>query len=228
VRRNLERWSAAAGVAYVLFAVVGFVFVPDPPSPSISNEGLLAFFEENTQELSFQVFFFGLASIFFLWFIGTLAGAMRRAENDPGLRLDAIALGAGATANAVFVGGLVCWSAMAASADTVLDQGVARGLYDLGRFAYTLSGIPAAAFVMAVSAGVLRTGFLPAAVGWAGSLLTLILVVDVAGATVGDNDAFGPTGTYGVFTFLLFLVWTLVTSLYLFQRIAPARRTAET
>jgi hypothetical protein len=227
VRRNLERWSAATGVAYVLLAVVGFFFVPDPPSPSTSNEGLLAFYEQNTQELSWQVFFFGLASIFFLWFIGTLAGAMRRAEPDPAPRLHAIALGAGAAANAVFIVGMICWSAMAASADTVLDQGVARGLYDLGRFAYTLSGIPAAAFVFAVSLGVLRTGFLPAAVGWAGSLLTLILIVDVAGATAGDNDSFGPTGSYGVFTFLLFLVWTLVTSLYLFQRIAPARTAPE-
>jgi hypothetical protein len=225
--RSLERWSAATGVAYVLLAIVGFFFVPNPPSPSISNEGLLAFYEQNTQELAFQVFFFGLASICFLWFIGTLAGAMRRAEDDPALRLHAIALGAGASANGVFIAGMVCWSALAASADTVLDQGVARGLYDLGRFAYTLSGLPAAAFVLAVSIGVLRTGFLPAAVGWAGGLLTLILIVDVGGATVGNGDEFGPTGSYGVFTFLLFLVWTLVTSLYLVQRIAPARRMPE-
>jgi hypothetical protein len=225
--RSLERWSAATGVAYVVLSVVGFFFVPDPPTPSVSNEGLLAFYERNTQELAFQVFFFGLASICFLWFVGTLAGALRRAEADPALGLHAIALAAGATASAVFILGMVCWSAMAASADTVLDQGVARGLYDLGRYAYTLSGIPAAAFVLAASVGVLRTGFLPAAVGWAGALLTLVLIVDVGGATAGASDDFGPTGSYGVFTFLLFLVWTLVTSLFLFQRIAPARTAPE-
>jgi Domain of unknown function (DUF4386) len=225
--RSLERWSAATGVGYVLLAVIGFVFAPDPPAPSISNDGLLGFFEENTQELAFQVFFFGLASICFLWFVGTLAGAMRRAEDDPALRLHAIALAGGTAANAVFVAGMVCWAAMAASADSVLDQGVARGLYDLGRYAYTLSGLPAAAFVLAVSVGVLRTGFLPNAVGWAGGVLTLILIVDVGGATVGDSDSFGPTGTYGVFTFLLFLVWTLVTSLFLVQRIAPSRTAPE-
>jgi hypothetical protein len=148
--RSLERWSAASGVGYVLLAVIGFIFVPDPPAPSISNEGLLAFFEENTQELALQVFFFGLASICFLWFVGTLAGAMRRAEDDRAVRLHAIALAGGTAAMAVFVTGMVCWAAMAASADSVLDQGVARGLYDLGRYAYTLSGIPAAAFVLAV------------------------------------------------------------------------------
>lgn len=226
--RSLERWSAASGVGYVLLAVIGFIFVPDPPAPSISNEGLLAFFEENTQELAFQVFFFGLASICFLWFVGTLAGAMRRAEDDRALRLHAIALAGGTAAMAVFVTGTVFWAAMAASADSVLDQGVARGLYDLGRYAYTLSGLPAAAFVLAVSVEVLRTGFLPNAVGWAGGVLALILVVDVGGATVGASDDFGPTGSYGVFTFLLFLVWTLVTSLFLFQRIAPARTAPET
>jgi hypothetical protein len=225
--RSLERWSAATGVGYVFLAVVGFFFLPDPPAPTISNEGLLGFFDENRQELAFQVFFFGLASICFLWFIGTLAGAMRRAEDNPALRLHAIALAAGATANAVFIAGMICWAAMAASAHDVLDQGVARGLYDLGRYGYTLSGLPAAAFVLAVSLGVLRTGFLPPAVGWAGVLLALILIVDVGGATVGNGDDFGPTGSYGVFTFLLFLVWTLVTSLFLVQRIAPARTAPE-
>jgi hypothetical protein len=225
--RSLERWSAATGVGYVLLAVVGFFFVPDPPAPTISNEGLLTFFDQNRQELAFQVFFFGLASICFLWFIGTIAGAMRRAEDNPALRLHAVAVAAGATANAVFIAGMVCWAAMAASAHDVLDQGVARGLYDLGRYGYTLSGIPAAAFVLAVSLGVLRTAFLPPAVGWAGGLLTLILIVDVGGATVGNGDDFGPTGSYGVFTFLLFLVWTLVTSLFLVQRIAPRRTVPE-
>jgi hypothetical protein len=225
--RDWERWAAGTGVAYVVFAVIGFFFVPDPPKPSVSNEGLLAYFATKTEELSFQVFFFALAGISFLWFIGTLAGALRRAE-EGSLGLAAIAVAAGATANAVFLAGMVSWSALAASADSILDQGVARGLYDVGRFAYTLSGVPAAAFVLAISVGTLRTRFLPTAVGWAGLLLALILVLDVAAATIGDDDDFGPTGSYGVITFLLFLAWVFVTSLFLMQRIAPQRRAAET
>lgn len=225
--RDWDRWAAGTGVAYVVFAIIGFFFVPDPPTPATSNEGLLTFFAENTDELAFQVFFFGLAGISFLWFIGTIAGALRRAENDPAGRLPAIAVAAGATANGVFIAGMVCWAAMAASADSVLDQGVVRGFYDLGRFAYTLSGLPAAAFVLAISLGAVRTQFLPAAVGWAGGLLALVLIVDVAGATIGDNDDFGPTGSYGVITFLFFLAWVLVTSLFLVQRISPGRTAPE-
>lgn len=224
--RDWERWAAGTGVAYVVFAIIGFFFVPDPPQPSVSNEALLAYFAAKTEELSFQVFFFGLAGISFLWFIGMLAGALRRAE-DGSTGLAAIAVTAGATANAVFFAGMVCWMALAASADSILDQGVARGLYDLGRFAYTLSGLPAAAFVLAVSIGTLRTRFLPPAVGWAGLFLVLVLVLDVAGATIGDDDDFGPTGSYGVITFLLFLAWVFVTSLFLMQRVAPRRRAAE-
>lgn len=225
--RDWDRWAAGTGVAYVVFAIVGFFFLPDPPQPSISNEGLLAYFATKTEELSVQIFFFALASISFLWFIGTLAGALRRAE-DGSMGLAAITVTAGATANAVFLAGMVSWSALAASADSILDQGVARGLYDVGRFAYTLSGVPAAAFVLAVSLGTLRTRFLPTAVGWAGLLLALVLILDVAAATIGDDDDFGPTGSYGVITFLLFLAWIFVTSLFLMQRIAPQRRAAET
>jgi hypothetical protein len=225
--RDWERWAAGTGVAYVAFALIGFFFLPDPPKPSTPNEQLLVYFAGKTDELSFQVFFFGLAAISFLWFIGTIAGALRRAEEGT-TGLAAIAVTAGATANAVFIAGMVCWSALAASADTILDQGVARGLYDVGRFAYTLSGLPAAAFVLAVSLGALQTRFLPSGVGWAGLALTLVLVLDVAGATIGDNADFGPTGTYGVVTFLLFLAWIFVTSLVLMQRVSPRRRTAET
>ena len=225
--RDWERWAAGTGVAYVAFAIIGFFFVPDVPQPSTGNEELLAYFAVKTEELSFQVFFFGLAAISFLWFIGTVAGALRRAE-DGAAGLAAVTVAAGATANAIFLAGMVCWSALATSADTILDQGVARGLYDAGRFAYTLSGLPAAAFVLAVSSGVLRTRFLPSAVGWAGLALALVLVLDVAGATIGDDADFGPTGTYGVVTFLLFLAWIFVTSLLLMQRVSPQRRAAET
>jgi hypothetical protein len=225
--RDWERWAAGTGVAYVVFAIVAFFFVPDLPQPSTGNEALLAYFATKTEELSFQVFFSALAAISFLWFIGTLAGALRRAEDAP-TGLPAITVAAGATANAVFLAGMICWSALAASADSILDQGVARGLYDVGRFAYTLSGVPAAAFVLAVSSGVLRTRFLPSAVGWAGLLLALVLIVDVAAATIGDNEDFGPTGSYGVVTFLLFLAWIFVTSVVLMQRAEPRRRAPET
>jgi hypothetical protein len=225
--REWERWAAGSGVAYVVFAIIGFFFVPDLPQPSTGNEALLAYFAAKTEELSFQVFFFALAGISFLWFIGTLAGALRRAE-DESTGLAAIAVAAGATANAVFLAGMICWSALAASADTILDQGVARGLYDVGRFAYTLFGAPAAAFVLAVSIAALRTRFLPSGLGWAGLILAAVLIVAVAGATIGDNEDFGPTGTYGVVTFMLFLAWVFVTSLLLVQRAAPRRRAAET
>jgi Domain of unknown function (DUF4386) len=225
--RDWERWAAGTGVLYVVFAIIGFFFVPDLPQPSTPNEQLLAYFAGKTDELFYQVFFFGLATISFLWFVGTLAAALRRAEDDT-TGLAAIALAAGATANAIFIAGMVSWSAMAASADTILDQGVARGLYDMGRYAYTLSGLPAAAFVLAAAVGALRTRFLPAAAAWAGLLVVVVLVLDVAAATIGDNEDFGPTGSYGVVTFLLFLAWIFVTSLLLVQRASPRRRAAET
>jgi hypothetical protein len=226
--RSWDRWSAGTGIGFVAFSIIAFFFVPDPPEPATGNEALLAYFADNTEELAFQVFFFGLASICFLWFIGTLAGALRRAENDPaGGRLPPIVVTSGATANAVFLAGMVCWAAMSASADTVLDQGVVRGFYDLGRFAYTLAAFPSAAFVLAVSLGTIRTRFLPESVGWAGGLVALILLIDVAGATIADNDDFGPTGTYGVITFLAFLTWVLVTSIFLVQTVAPRRTVPE-
>ena len=74
--RDWDRWAAGSGVVYVVLAIIGFFFVPDPPQPSTPNEALLAYFAGKTDELSFQVFFFGLAAISFLWFVGTVAAAL--------------------------------------------------------------------------------------------------------------------------------------------------------
>jgi hypothetical protein len=220
--RNSERWAAGSGVGFVLAAALGFLIVPDPPSVDEGSEFILNFFASNDSDLMWQGFFYGVASLFLLWFAGTLAGALRRAEGDQTGRLPAIMVASAASATALFLLGITAWGAIASSVE-VLDQGVAYGLYNFGNYAFVVTDFPAAAFVWAASLGIARTGLLPASVAWVGGIVGLLLLVNAGGRMLADESTFAAGGTIGTVIFMLFIFWVLVTSIFLVQRV-PARR----
>lgn len=225
-----ERWAAATGVAFVVLAVIGFVFAPDLPKTGASSDEILSWFRDNDTAVARQAFFFGLAVMAFLWFIGTLAASIRRAENDPAGRLPAITVVSGATAAALYLGGT---AAILGAADAAgeLEAGTARALYELGTGAFLLTDFVAATFVVAVSLAVIRTALLPAWIAYAGPIYVVLAITDGAGGILSDSEAFGAGGVMGIISFLAFLAWTLVTSALLTQRAlaqAPAPRMAPT
>ena len=224
--RNSERWAAGSGIGFVLAAALGFLIVPDPPSVDEGSEFILNFFASNDSDLMWQGFFYGLASVFLLWFAGTLAGALRRAEGDQAGRLPAIIVASAASATALFLLGITTWGAIASGVE-VMDQGVAYGLYQLGNYAFVITDFPAAAFVWAVALGIVRTAFLPASVAWVGGIVGLLLLVNAGGRMLADEPAFAAGGTAGTIIFMLFIVWVLVASIFLVQRVPPGRRMPE-
>lgn len=224
--RSWERWAAGTGIGFVLAAALGFLIVPDPPSVDEGSEFVLNFFALNDSDLLWQAFFYGLAGIFLLWFAGTLAAALRRAEGDPAGRLPAIVVGSAGAAVALFLLGVTAWGAIASGVE-VMDQGVAYGLYQLGNFAFVVTDFPAAAFVWAVSLGILRTLFLPKSVAWVGLAVGVLLLVNAGGRMLADEPTFAAGGTVGTIIFVLFIFWVLVTSIFLMQRVPVARRFGE-
>ena len=224
--RNWERWAAATGIGYVVAATLAFLIVPDPPSVDEGSEFILNFFAANDSDLMWQSFFFGLASVFLLWFAGTLAGALRRAEGDQGGRLPAIIVASAASATALFLLGITAFGAVASGVE-VMDQGVAYGLFHLGNYAFVMTDFPAAAFVWAVSLGIARTVFLPTSVAWVGGIVGLLLLVNAGGRLLADESTFAAGGTTGTIIFMLFIFWVLVTSIFLVQRVPAGRRMPE-
>jgi len=224
--RNWDRWAAATGIGFVVAAALGFLIVPDPPSVNAGSEFILNFFASNDSDVMWQSFFYGLASVFLLWFAGTLAGALRRAEGDESGRLPAIIVASAAAATALFLLGIVAWGAIASGVE-VMDQGVAFGLYQLGNYAFVMTDFPAAAFVWAVSLGVARTVFLPLSVAWVGGVVGLLLLVNAAGRLLADESTFAAGGTAGTIIFIVFIFWVLVTSIFLVQRVPAGRRMPE-
>jgi protein-S-isoprenylcysteine O-methyltransferase Ste14 len=225
-----ERWAAASGVAFVVLALVGFLFAADLPKAGSTGDEVLTYFRDNDTAVTWQALFFGLAVVAFLWFVGTIAAALRRAENDPAGRIPAITVVSGATAAALYMGGESAILALAKSADG-LEPGSALALHGASTSAFLLTDFVAATFVTAVALGVLRTGLLPMWISYAGAVFVVIAVLDGVVGTLSDSEAFGSGGVIGIITFLAFLAWTLVTSATLTQRVAataPTPRMAPT
>ena len=221
-----ERWASATGIGFALAAALGFLIVPDPPAVDEGSEFVLNFFALNDSDILWQAFFFGLAGVFLLWFAGTLAGAIRRAENDPAGRLPAIVVASAGAAVACFQVGVIAVCAIASGVE-VMDQGVAYGIYQLGNFAFVMTDFPAAAFVLAASLGIARTGLLPGSVAWVGGIVAVLLLVNAGGRLFADNATFAAGGTTGTIVFIAFIFWVLVTSIFLVQRISPGRTSPE-
>ncbi len=224
--RSSERWGAATGIGFVLSSALAFLIVPDPPAADEPSEFVLNFFALNDSDILWQSFFFGLGSVFLLWFGGTLAVALRRAEGDSLGRVPAIVGASVAASVALFLVGVTAVGALASGIE-FMDQGVAYGLYQLGSFAFVMTDFPAATFVWAASLGIARASLLPSSVGWVGGVVGLLLIVNAGGRLLFDNADFAPGGNVNTITFTLFLFWVLVTSIFLMQRVPVGRRMGE-
>jgi hypothetical protein len=219
------RWDAAAaamGIAFTVLALIAFVFAPDTPKADDSNDEVFSYFADKDRRILWGAFFFALAGVAFLWFFGTVAALLRRAEADPAGRLPAIVVASAATSAGLFLVGVGASSALAAGADGNLTADTGRALFDLGNLAFVFADVPAATLVAAVSLGALRTALLPAWLAVAGLGFFVLALIDLLGRLAGDSAAFGAGGIVGTIVFLVFLAWTLVASVFL-TRTARAR-----
>jgi hypothetical protein len=221
-RGGWERLAAATGVFFVLLALIGFLFAPDPPSPGDSNDQVLAYFSDKETQLRWQALFFAAGGAALLWFAGTLASLLRRRIDaartttgwlgDAGARWPAIVIASAATAVGLYTGGVAAYTALAARAGEEIDASAGRALFELGGALITYTNFPALVFVGAASLGIARTRLLADWVAWLGAAVVAVLALDGIGATVADSDTFGPSGAIGIIAFLSFLVWVVVTS----------------
>lgn len=225
-----DRWAAASGVVFVVLALAAFLFAYDLPTAGDSNEQILSYFRENDTAVTWQAFLFGLAAIAFVWFFGTIAASIRKAEADPAGRLPAIVVIAAATTAGLYLVGIGVTTTLAKTAETI-EAGTAGAIYELSSTAFTLTDFTAATITFAIAVAIVRTGLLPASSAYAAAAVGVLLIVHSAGALLSDSDAFGPGGIVGVIAFLAFLAWTLTASWLLMQRVAaesPAPRMAPT
>lgn len=154
---------------------------------------------------------FGL--ILFVPFLGYLFAVLRQAEGGDGW-LSATALGAGLVALAVK---LASFAPFIAAREAGAGTQIEGALIAMNNASFILTLAPLGVMVAAASALIIRTGALPVWLGWAGAVTACALLVNSAFL----NAEFGPA-------FILFLLWTVLTSAIMTRRAGAARTKGST
>jgi len=216
-----ERFGAASGFAFVAFLIASFVVVPDSP-PALDDPivKIKEFYVDHASGFQASAYLIGVASFFFLWFLGTLGNALGRVDAGRATRL--VVFPAGALALAFALLPAVVNDVLATRLAAEADQNLIRALYDMQAIAAAFVAFPLAALVGATSVVAHRATLLPPLV----TLLGFALVPGwlVSGFAVFiETGTFSPTGAYGLIVLLFWIAWVLAVSASLLRAAgAPA------
>ena len=192
-----ERWSALAGVLFAaLFAVALGLSANSNDNPTELANWLADSGNRNQQ---FVAWFLYIASaLAFLSFLGTLRDMLVRAEGGPGT-LSSLVFGPGLVFTGLYVAGISMFTAPATLGDEskyTLDPNTAEMFNDAGYLLLVGGVMVAAVMVLSASTAALRTGVLPAWLGWIGLIVAVAMLFAVIFVPI-----------------LVFVGWVLVVSL---------------
>src|SRR6266545_7753965 len=208
---RLEQIGAAGGIVFVALQMASQALIQvggaEPPFDA-TTETIVAFFmARNSQLFALGEYLSTLSLIAFLWFLGSLWSALRRAEGEPAwLSFVAAASGLMIVA-AVSAGG--GWALAVFRKDEGLDPQVARLLFDQGNFAFANAWAMLASLSLATGVVCIRTGALPRWLGWSGVL--------IAGGLLAARAVWASSGLVFV-PFGLCYLWLIATSIVLIRR----------
>ena len=194
--RLLERIGAACGILYVVLLILG---------PSIGGlTSPVAFFLEV------------LAFLFFLFFLGRLWSALRRAEGGSEW-LSATAFGAGLMAITIKLASAAPVLAARHRAGDGLDPQLARTLQDMNDASFVLTFFPLAVLLAAFAIVAMRSGALPRWLGW---IAAVISVSFIAGGMAGSANL---ESEWAGLPMILFTFWVIAASVVLIRRAGEPR-----
>ncbi len=154
---RIARWVPANGIAFVILVVIAYVLTRDSPGGDASEAEIASYYADDgnldAERISF--FLIGLAAFCFLSFLGSLRGALHRAEGDPARLTTATIAAAGvfialAAAAHVLGTGLSLGEGIYGDSFQV-DPNVARMMLALGYGFFVMSMFAAAAMILSAS-----------------------------------------------------------------------------
>lgn len=216
---GMQRLAAASGIGFAVFILLS-AFVPGAaPAYDDLAPAVAGYYADKQTEVQLAQLFLGLAVVEALWFTGYLRGILNRADLDAGGmgRLTSVAWG-GAIVGIAFAALSGVLQGAAAKLPQGTDPGVYRGLHQAGVEAVSYAEISLAVFLLATSLVILRTGVLPAWLGWFGFLPVILWTIGFLRVIAPEQDT-GPIGGAGFVAFLGFVLWSAATSVALLTRV---------
>jgi hypothetical protein len=208
-----ERLGAATGIVFVLLSLLALIIGGSPgASPDV-----VQYFVDNRERALVQSFLAGVASIFFVWFLGSVRSYLRAAEGGTG-RLSAVAFAGGIVTLGFLMFSLTVTTALADGMAENADPDTSRAFYALVIQASDLTFFPVVAFTGASALVILRTKALPAWLGWLG-IGVAVLSLSRGTAFFVESGPFSSAGMLESVAIMAFLLWLLLTSILLVRRV---------
>jgi hypothetical protein len=205
---NWERYAPLAGVlAVVLWFIGAWLLDKGSPGDEATGEEVLAYLNDETNSIFAGVWIFGLGTVAFLWFVGSLRVFLRNAEGGTG-RVSALVFGGGLLTAAMALGliSTAFGSAFAVDINENVTPDAALALWLAGDGFFGGLEMGLLAFMLATAVVVLRTRAFPV---WHGAI-TLLIAIWLAIFLIG-----------WIAMIFAFPLWLILTSVLLFLR-APA------
>jgi hypothetical protein len=176
---RLARWVPLTGIAFAVL-VVAATFLTDTPGPGAADADITSYYgdEDNRFREQVSLILIGLAVLCFATFLGSLRGALFRAEGEPA-RITTSAIAGGAVFIALAGAGHVFETAIAYAGEFdefTVDADTARLFATAHDAFFTLSLFAAAVMTFSAATLALWMGALPRWLGWFGVIATVAAV----------------------------------------------------
>jgi hypothetical protein len=175
---RIARVLPANGILFAVLVVVATLFTTGSPDTDSSDATWTSYYADagNRHGEEISLFLIGLAGLCFLQFLGTVRGALARAEGEPS-RITTAAVASGAAfitlaVSAHAVGTANSW-AVSASDNFTVDPNTARLFSTLSYVLFVLSLFAAAGMALAVTTIAFQFGVFPAWLAWFSTLATV-------------------------------------------------------
>ena len=204
---GLARWASLGGILYVVLFVIGVILLYDgAPDSSSSPAKIIAYYSKGSHrdKISFGWIIAGLGVFFFLWFLSSLRGAVRRWEGENGYLTVLTTIGGTVYAALAFVAVALNVAIRTMSDDTyhhTVYPGLIHAADDASYMIHATGGAGAAAMIIAASVAAMRAAAIPKWAGWLGIIAGILAI-----------------GSILFFTQAAIGIWILVVSGLLFAR----------
>lgn len=183
---RIARAVPATGIVFAVLVIIAVLLGGDSPAPNDSDASWTSYYADagnrHKDEISFILI--GLAGLCFLQFLGSVRGALARAEGEPArITTAAIASGTAFITLAIAahaVGTVLSWTlSEAGSDDFTVDPNTGRMLATLSFLLFVLSLFAAAAMALAVATIGLQFRAFPAWLSWFSAVAVLAGVLGI-------------------------------------------------
>jgi len=205
--RTWVRISAASGIAFAIFVLISAFIAGVPPAADDSPDEIASFFVDNDTKLLTAAYFQGLATVFFIWFLGTLRERLSHAGSTrlvTSLVVAAAVTGALAMAAQAVAATVAYRTAAAGNVDLTV------ALFDAQLMLFNMVAFGMAAIAAAAGLVMIRFKALSPWLGYGGLLSALVNLV--AGASYAKDGVFMAGGVLGFVGFLGFVAFIVATS----------------